>query len=148
MDQQTLLDNDFNDEPVEYEYATQGQRFGNYIIDRIVVFILAAVAGGVLGAFSPEIAEDDAALNIAGIFISFAVSFFYYTIMEGAMNGKTIGKFITRTRALRHDGAALDMGKAASRSLCRFIPFEPFSFLGEGASGWHDTISGTIVVKD
>jgi hypothetical protein len=33
------------------------------------------------------------------------------------------------------------------RTLCRFIPFEPISFLG-GAGGWHDRFSSTFVVKE
>ena len=32
------------------------------------------------------------------------------------------------------------------RSLCRFIPFEVFSFLGSEGRGWHDSMSNTYVV--
>jgi hypothetical protein len=34
---------------------------------------------------------------------------------------------------------------ALIRTICRFIPFEAFSFFGQ--KGWHDSISGTNVVK-
>ncbi|MFT6808347.1 MAG: hypothetical protein ACJA01_001571 [Saprospiraceae bacterium] len=34
------------------------------------------------------------------------------------------------------------------RSLCRLIPFEIFSFLGEPLMDWHDKISGTKVIED
>jgi len=34
------------------------------------------------------------------------------------------------------------------RTLCRYIPFEPFSFLGNKPIGWHDSLSKTLVVKD
>lgn len=68
--------------------------------------------------------------------------------MEGAFNGKTIGKYLTKTRALREDGSPLGWDKAFVRSLCRLIPFEGFSYLGSNLLGWHDTISKTMVVED
>lgn len=131
---------------LEYEYASTGQRFGNYLIDQIVLYVLSAVAGGILGLMSPSIAEDETGLNIASILIALVVSLGYYTLMEGS-SGKTIGKYITKTRALTEDGEPMDMSKTFVRSLCRLIPFEPFSFLG-GPRGWHDTISKTMVVRE
>jgi hypothetical protein len=38
-------------------------------------------------------------------------------------------------------------GTMVLRSLCRLIPFEPFSFLGSDARGWHDSITKTRVVR-
>jgi len=43
-------------------------------------------------------------------------------------------------------GNKISFGKAALRSLCRIIPFEAFSFLGEEGRGWHDTITNTYVI--
>lgn len=146
MDDNTLLDTNLEDTPVDYDYASTGQRFANYLIDQIVLYVLSGLIGAVMGFLSPSIAEDETGLNIASILIALVVSLGYYTIMEGS-SGKTIGKYITKTRALTEDGEPMDMGKTFVRSLCRLIPFEPFSFLG-GPLGWHDTLSKTMVVRD
>ena len=60
--------------------------------------------------------------------------------------GKTPAKYITRTQVLAVDGKKPAFAAIVVRNLCRFIPFEAFSFLGE--KGWHDQFSNTIVVED
>lgn len=128
--------------------ASTGKRFANYLIDVIVYYILSAVWGVVLAFTSPETVLEENASNMLTLYLTvFLILFGYYTIMEAAFNGKTIGKLITRTRAVREDGSPLGWDKAALRSLCRFIPFEPFSFLA-GSVGWHDSIPKTRVVND
>jgi len=148
MEQNTLLDQNLYDEPdYEHEYASSNQRFGNYLIDQIVLYLLSSVGGFVLGLVAPAVTEEELRLRIVSFFISVMISIAYYTLMEGGFGGKTIGKMITRTHALREDGEQMDIGKSFVRSLCRFIPFDPFSFLGS-SSGWHDSVSKTMVVKD
>lgn len=146
MDDNTLLDTNLDETEVNYDYASTGQRFANYLIDQIVLYVLSAVGGGVVGLLSPSVVDDEAGLNIISILIALVVSLGYYTLMEGS-SGKTIGKYITKTRVFTEDGETIGMEKAFVRSLCRLIPFEAFSFLG-GPRGWHDTISKTMVVRE
>ena len=72
----------------------------------------------------------------------------YYTISEYYFNGKTIGKFITNTRAVTLDNQTMDFDLVLKRSLCRVIPFEIASFLSNSPSGWHDQWSDTKVILD
>jgi len=72
----------------------------------------------------------------------------YYSLLETFLKGKSIGKFVTQTRAVREDGSELDFRTALIRSLCRVVPFEPFSFLGDSNSGWHDNWSKTMVIDE
>lgn len=146
MEDNSLLDSNLDEAPVNYDYASSGLRFANYVVDQIVLYILSGAAGLVLGLMSPSVVEDETGLNIISIIIALGVSLAYYTLMEGS-TGKTVGKYVTGTRAFTEDGEPLDMSKAFIRSLCRLIPFEAFSFLGS-YRGWHDTISKTMVVKD
>ena len=44
------------------------------------------------------------------------------------------------------DGTKPTTSDIVIRSLCRFIPFEAFSFLGDEGRGWHDSLSDTYVV--
>lgn len=69
----------------------------------------------------------------------------YYTVLEAAFKGRTIGKWLTGTMAVQTNGAMLSFKKALLRTLCRFIPFEAFSALG--GKPWHDTITDTVVVN-
>jgi uncharacterized RDD family membrane protein YckC len=80
--------------------------------------------------------------------VSFGVIFAYYTFLEGSSKGKTIGKMITKTKVIREDGEPMTFGKAFLRTLCRLVPFEFISAFFAGGQMWHDSWTGTRVVKD
>ena len=116
--------------------ATQGQRFANLLIDDVCFIIVCFVLGAVIAVIGrPE---------LAGL-ISWPVMIGYYLFFEGIFNA-TPGKMITRTRVVGLDGGKPGFGQLLGRTLSRFVPFEPFSFLG-GSSGWHDRWSKTRVVR-
>ncbi len=134
--------------------ATKGVRFLNFIIDYIVFIIINFAIGAAIGFFSEItgnyavydfIVYNDSILFEYGYTI--VIWTIYYTTME-TLAGKSVGKFITKSKAVMADGSKLTFEKALVRSLCRFIPFEPFSFLGEDGKGWHDSITKTFVVDD
>jgi uncharacterized RDD family membrane protein YckC len=136
MDNNTLLDQ--VDMPVEhsYEYASQGKRFLNFIIDYILIILVAVALIAIIGIQSE-----------AGFYLIFYPSFWvYYTVLEG-LGGRTIGKYLTGTMVVRtEDLQAPSISQCMGRSISRFVPFEPFSFLG-GKSGWHDNWTNTMVVN-
>ncbi|MHC4365583.1 MAG: RDD family protein, partial [Planctomycetota bacterium] len=72
--------------------------------------------------------------------------FLYYFIFE-AICQRTPAKFITGTKVIASVGSKPTVGTIAKRTLIRFVPFEPFSILGEKVYGWHDRWSGTYVIK-
>lgn len=122
-----------------------GIRFANFLIDYVMVIILMfiAIIFLALSGFNVD-AIGESQLYSYGVAI--LVHFIYYTFAEG-LTGRTIGKLITGTKVVSDDGTAPSIGQVALRSICRHIPFEPFSFLGSTANGWHDSISATYVVK-
>lgn len=134
---------------VDYRYchASTGQRFANYIIDTIVLYILAFALGVVVYFIDPEIIDslnDGITERIVGLI-------FYGVIMsftEAMLNGKSIGKYITKTKAVNLDGSDLSFEKAFTRNLIRIIPFDPLSAFGSPCSPWHDRWSQTIVVEE
>jgi uncharacterized RDD family membrane protein YckC len=69
----------------------------------------------------------------------------FYFILESTSQ-RTIGKLITQTKVVLENGEKPSLETIIIRSLCRIIPFEPFSFFGNIPRGWHDTISKTYVV--
>ncbi len=131
--------------------ASQGKKFANYLIDLIFFIIFSFIYGSVLGILfaiiSPSLLsifeQDNKLINYA---LGLTAGMIYYSILE-ATTGKTIAKFITKTKVVNSKGEKPEFGTILIRSLCRFIPFEPFSFLGSDNSGWHDKLSKTIVVE-
>lgn len=132
-----------------YTDATKGVRFANVIIDGIVASILYSILGRILVPDASNYEDPDAMM--AALPMSMAVNllvyFAYYVGME-ASTGKTVGKYITGTQVLTEDGEKPSGGTIFIRTLCRIIPFEPFSLLFSNyARGWHDNLSKTRVVK-
>jgi uncharacterized RDD family membrane protein YckC len=136
-----------NEEPKDetgqpYEDASNTSRFINYLVDCIGIIVFGVVIGVIFGAVGMGHLIAGTNENFLGVILML----FYYGLMEGIM-GRTLGKFVSGTKVINTDGTDPSFGKALGRTLCRFIPFDAFSFLGGGPGGWHDTITNTRVVK-
>jgi hypothetical protein len=132
--------------------ASQGQRFSNLIIDLMMQYVIWISVGTTIALFA-----DVASSSFLKIWVntmsrveqgfSFAViSVFYYYLTELYFS-RSIAKFLTQTFVIMKDGSKPNSKSILKRTLCRFIPFEAFSFLGGAAGGWHDSMSETYVVK-
>jgi uncharacterized RDD family membrane protein YckC len=117
-----------------------GIRFANLIIDRLICFVITII---VLYAIMVNGNKGFSSLEV--YFVAYLVMSIYYVILE-SLSGQTIGKLITQTMVVNEDNQKPEIGTIVGRTLCRFIPFNAFSFLGENASGWHDTITNTRVI--
>jgi uncharacterized RDD family membrane protein YckC len=127
--------------------AGLGARFLNFLIDGIVARIVVVSVAGVLAAFLRSSSPDvDGSTAIVVAVIGFVAFLGYYAVLEAAF-GWTIGKLITGTRVVRFDGGKPRVAQIIGRTFARFIPFEPFSVLGSSNQGWHDSLSGTRVVR-
>lgn len=122
--------------------ASKGRRFGTMLIDYVCFFALATVLGFVIGLVFGEkglaVVESVPEQLFGG-----TMMLAYYVFFEGIW-GRTPGKFVCGTMVVNETGFKPSIGQVLGRSLCRFIPFEPFSCLGE--RGWHDSIPKTWVV--
>lgn len=135
------------DEIVVLNYASQGQRFGNYIIDRIVALGFAILLGfGVSIIYSVPGGSADAVFEGLPLYVlMYSAYVSYYTLSEAFLKGRTIGKLITGTYAVTNNGEPVTFQLAFFRSLSRIVPFEVFS--GLGSAPWHDRWTDTTVVK-
>jgi len=142
MEQETLL-TDVEFQPV---IASVGKRFLNYLIDVITFYVLCFLLGILFAQQVYEMrtinSESDFTLKIE--LIAVLVLLFYYCICEIVFKGRTIGKFITGTKAVNEDGTPIDANKALLRTLSRVVPFEPFSVFG--GRPWHDKWTNTYVI--
>ena len=132
--------------------ASSGKRFTNYFIDYLVLIIINLNIGVFLGVFMAALSPDSLQyVQNAGIIEQYVfatiVGTIYYTFFE-AISGRSIGKLITKTKVVDEFGNKPSFSALLLRSICRFIPFEAFSFLGGSEPrGWHDTISNTKVIN-
>ncbi|MEL6256277.1 MAG: RDD family protein [Bacteroidota bacterium] len=133
------------------ETASGGTRFVNYLIDSLGVWLFQTYGLGYLieNFFLNDIIQDFSSnaytYTIMGIF--FFSAFLYYALFEIIFD-KTPGKFLTKTKVVNLEGGKADTTAILLRSLIRYVPFEAFSFLGDSATGWHDSWSKTRVVRD
>lgn len=127
--------------PAELKLASTGQRFLTFFLDTVFVYISFFILGAALHAINL-----DALLAGRGYGFGIVIFILYYVLQE-ATYGRTLGKVIAGTKAVQQDGTPVTVGQALVRTICRFIPFEPF-FGGHGhPAGWHDKIAKTRVVS-
>ena len=132
--------------------ASGGKRFANYLIDNLVFYLLwrflvAIWFVQVLYALNFPI-ENRVLLYLvaylaAGLFLGLLIGGF-----EAATGGKTLGKYISGTRAVTDDGIPVGPRKAFLRFLSRMVPFEAFSALGTPCYPWHDRWTKTVVIDE
>jgi len=132
-----------------YKEASTGQRFANYIIDLVCFYIF------IIGLFAVIVlvTGDDAVITwvdnlpiLVDRLIGLLMYGIFMALIEGFTNGRSVGKLITGTRAMRWNDQSFGWGEAFGRGICRMVPFEPFSALG--GNPWHDKWTDTRVVKN
>jgi uncharacterized RDD family membrane protein YckC len=137
---------------VDLHQAPAGRRFVNYLVDYGIVYFMWRVV-----LFKPIVSlmtivyqrtESRTALYLFSYLLILSWSVLFKTGFEALTNGKTIGKFITGTRAVNEDGSRISAKTALLRSLSRIVPFEAFSALGSPCYPWHDRWTKTVVVDD
>lgn len=132
-------------------WASQGQRFLNYIIDWAIQFGLAFVLTFVIGIIALALGNQSFVERVGSMgkfeeyLLGIVIALVYYALFE-IFFSRTIAKFITKTVVVMEDGSKPDTGTIVKRTFCRLIPFNVLSFVGN-PRGWHDSISDTYVVK-
>jgi uncharacterized RDD family membrane protein YckC len=145
MEQQSLL----SETEFIPQIASVGKRFLNYLIDVFVfyifiVFILVIFFTKSRMTYNDYLAYNSTSRKIIVNITAIILFFLLYSISEIMFKGRTIGKFITGTKAVNEDGTTITAKTALLRALFRMVPFEPFSILG--GSPWHDKWSETFVI--
>lgn len=147
---QNFLDDSIFKTIEDYQLASAGRRFTNFIIDLIAIIVMITI---VIYLFRLVIREVFLILKAIGltegviIFLFLMFHYFgYYFIFETLTKGRTIGKLITKTRVVSTTSSEITIKHYAIRAICRLIPFEPVSIV-EGGEMWHDSLAKTKVVS-
>ena len=154
-----ILDKELFDQDIQHYFeASKGKRLTNYVIDyaanSLVSFVFWIFIGIILTlSLGEEVAvsileADSVPSFLLQVVLSSLMSLAFFTIVEYYSKGKSLGKLITKTRAVQRSGERMTFDHVIKRSACRLIPFDAFSYLGELKSGWHDSIPGTKVIDE
>jgi uncharacterized RDD family membrane protein YckC len=131
------------DRPADIDPVGKGKRFATYLIDYAGIYATAFLFGALITLTFGQPGLD-AMLAVNEIVLSLLFFFAYYLVFEGIW-ARTPAKLILGTVVVAEDGRKPPFRSILIRTLCRFIPFEPFSFFGE--RGWHDGLSKTYVMS-
>ena len=115
----------------------------NLIVDIFGFLIFCFFIGFILGFFGLA----GLIVNFDGMVLNTIFLVSYYLLFEGVW-GKTPAKFLTKTKVITKEGHKPSLGNIFVRTLCRFIPFDAFSFLSSNPVGWHDSLPKTLVVDE
>ena len=142
----------YQDYKVGEQKANKGLRFLNFIIDYVSIILFTMLFFGFIAIVIVIInPESDIIYQLENInpLIDRVITVFFYVLLiflsEFLTKGRSLGKFITGTKVVMIDGSTPTTKDYFMRSICRIIPFDVLTFLGE--NGWHDKISNTTIVN-
>jgi uncharacterized RDD family membrane protein YckC len=108
--------------------ANFGQRLLALLLDFVIVFVPLLIIFGLLGAFE-DIGDSgrgpvfSSTEDLLYSFIGLAVTWSYYTFLEGGQSGQTIGKKALGIRVIRQEaGGPIGYGRALGRNAVRGLP--------------------------
>jgi len=135
------------EEKVIYIPAPIIKRFVNRMVD---LFIISFIAILCVALFTNIDINNLNTLVKDKLFsqIILVIVLLYYSILEFVL-GKTIGKFITKTKVVSTNNSKLTFLQCLLRSLLRdIIPFEFITILLFKTSFLHDILPKTMVIED
>lgn len=122
--------------------ASFGRRLVAYLIDSVILWVVAVVFILVLG-------------RAAGYALLIATGLAYYTYLEGSASGQTVGKKAMGIRVIDFGtGGPLGYGRAALRYVGRIVSGIPcglgyfWMLWDREKQTWHDKIATTVVVPE
>lgn len=144
-------------------YAGFGIRVGAYLIDAIIVLVVALIVSPALGGITRESQQviidgttvTTSSVNGAWELFSFLLQAIYFIGFWTLNNGKSPGMMALKLRVLRAaDGKPIGLGQAVIRYIGMLISFWVI-FIGvvwvafdPRRQGWHDKMAGTFVVQE
>ena len=132
-------------------------RLGAYLIDLIILMVVAVIIGAVLGISiftgSSNYYSSGASEGFLVLFylIFIIIIWLYFSIQESSPAQATLGKRAVNVKVTDLEGNRIGFGKATVRTIVRFIPLiGPLGCLAIGFSdnkqGLHDWAAGTYVI--
>jgi uncharacterized RDD family membrane protein YckC len=135
-----------------YERSSAGKRLANYLIDLVLFYVLLFMLGFTLALLSPSFAgiltNMGSDFGLLDRFITLLLYAVYMSAVESLFHGKSLGKLITKTKAVNLDGSQITTAKAFERGFSRAVPFCVFSAFGNPSNPWQDRWTNTMVINE
>lgn len=131
--------------------ASVGKRFANYLIDIVAFYLFAILIGiGIAALFPDAFASytDSPGISLIDRLVSLVLYAIFMSVIEAVFKGKSLGKLITKTRAVNLDGSRISAGTAFARGFSRAVPFCAFSAFGTPCDPWQDRWTNTMVIEE
>jgi uncharacterized RDD family membrane protein YckC len=133
--------------------AETGKRFLNYLIDVLAFYAIFFVIGILMALASPSFAEslaetDEGSYALLDRLFTLVLYGVYMSAVEAIFKGKSLGKLLTKTRAVNLDGSRITPGTAFARGFSRAVPFCVFSAFGSPCNPWQDKWTNTMVIDE
>ena len=123
--------------------ASLSRRLGNFVLDALVLGVIETFSGSSIAVFlQVDVDQLDANLDLG----LFGLALMLCYVLPEWLCGRTVGKLVTGTKVVSLDGERPSFLRIVLRTIVRFVPFEPLSFVFGGMTGWHDDWSRTRVV--
>ena len=118
----------------------------------VLFYVLLIVLGIVLALLSPSLVSlfrnEHSNYGLLDRIITILLYAVYMSVVEAIFGGKSLGKLITRTKAVNLDGSKISTGTAFERGFSRAVPFCVFSAFGSPCDPWQDRWTKTMVVNE
>lgn len=133
-----------------YVRASHGKRLANYFLDIFAFFVLLFIILLLWEMISPGSVDSMANEDNSNTLLDRVIYTLLYAVFmfaqEAIFKGRSVGKFITGTRAVNLDGSTISSKTAMLRALSRAVPFCAFSALGSPCNPWQDKWTDSMVI--
>ena len=127
------------------DLATIGRRFLAVLVDGVILYVVNALIGFVIG-----MAMRGGAAQVLGC-VSILTSLFIGVVYDASLvatSGQTLGKRALKIKVVAEDGANVTTGQAWGRALAKLIPFAQLvALFNNERKGIHDMLAKTRVVN-
>ena len=150
---------------VTYPLTSIGKRFVALLLDSIILAVIGGVFGAIYGGlFGPDLAGYDiydqayieafAEFQLSAMMLGLLINAVYHIYFMTRNNGQTPGKKVLGIRAVKKDGTPFTFIDALLRNVIGYalssilILGYIWAFIDSEKQGWHDKITGTVVVDE
>ncbi len=128
------------------DIAPISRRIWAYLLDTLILYIISAVIGAVVGLIGARTGRSPA-LGCGSAILSLLVTVAYDAILVAA-RGQTIGKMALKIKVVSETGDNVTTGQAWGRALGKIIPFALLvALFNNERKGIHDMLAHTRVVN-
>jgi uncharacterized RDD family membrane protein YckC len=138
----------------ELQFSGFWKRVGSALIDGVLLMIVSAIAGGMLGVLYALSTGMSQGAEFAGQMAGILASWLYFAGFESSSKQATPGKLALGMKVTDTSGERIRFGKATGRHFGKIVS-AAILFIGHMMAGWtekkqalHDKMAGCLVIDN